>query len=355
MLLTVTGTGASQTVSVTDTDGNAYDAETYTLDNDPASGMIACLTVKNRPVTLQVIKEDGVTHEPLSGVKFDLYRQVTGSDGNPIKDYTPWISGGVSWSGLTTDASGILSRISADLPDGTWYLTETVTVDGYALLTEDVIFTVGADGHVSVTGAEQSGWLERTVDLSGALSYVVRIPNTEIKKLQFVKADFNDPSGSRLRGAKFDLYATHTEDEGGTTVTIRDDVPLRTGIVSRSDGTLSDGDTRIFELPLGVYYLVETEAPAGYLLRETPIIVTLGPGSGAVSYDEGTPVSAGGTGISFAGGVYTLTLTNSPGVELPATGGTGTLAYTVIGLSLMLLSGCVLAAAEIITRKHGRG
>ena len=356
ILMTVTGTGASQTLSVTDADGNAYDAGMYILDNEPDSGMIARLTVKNRPVSLQVIKEDGATHEPLAGVKFDLYRQVTGSGGIPVKDYTPWTSGGVSYSDLTTDADGVLPLITMDLPGGTWYLTETETAEGYAGLTGDIVFSVGAVGNVTVLSDGHSGWLVRTVDASGAVSYVITVPNTEIKRLQFVKTDFNDTAGTRLRGARFDLYSTHTEEIEGVQVRVRDSEPLRTGLVSGGDGVLTDGSARVFELPLGVYWLIETEAPAGYMLRETPIEITLGSGSGAgaVSYDEGTSVSAGGGGISLSGGVYSLLLTNFPGIELPDTGGTGIIPFIIIGPALMLASGLLLAATRRRERRRAK-
>ena len=44
------------------------------------------------------------------------------------------------------------------------------------------------------------------------------------------------------------------------------------------------------------------------------------------------------TGDGTAASPYTFTVTNTPGVELPSTGGPGNLAYTIGGLLLMAAS-----------------
>ena len=118
---------------------------------------------------------------------------------------------------------------------------------------------------------------------------------------------------------------------------------------------LSKNGGTVFELPAGTYHLVETKAPAGYVLKEAAVVITVtdavdtdsvGFDTGAalygVSYDEGTALSGSGYGRSYdaASGVYTLKISNTAGVELPHTGGMGTTVFYIFGTVLTL--GCAL-------------
>ena len=47
----------------------------------------------------------------------------------------------------------------------------------------------------------------------------------------------------------------------------------------------------------------------------------------------------------------TITIGNTPGAELPATGGSGTMIYTIAGLSLVLLAGALMVSRK---RKFNR-
>ena len=75
------------------------------------------------------------------------------------------------------------------------------------------------------------------------------------------------------------------------------------------------------------YYVVETgtTADAGYVL--------------ATTYTNGTTTNADGSAVTVDTNESTITIINTetPGVELPATGGPGTASYTITGLTLMLL------------------
>lgn len=66
------------------------------------------------------------------------------------------------------------------------------------------------------------------------------------------------------------------------------------------------------------YYLVETKAPSGYNLLT-----------------EAVEVSFTTTDVETTGGVYTVEVPNKSGVQLPATGGIGTVIFTVIGIAIM--------------------
>ncbi len=110
----------------------------------------------------------------LEGVSFELYRQVIDAAGNPRKDNTP-----ISWDGesvLVTDENGVVPKVTIDLTPGTYYLTEKETLPGDTRLSEDLCFTIGADGTVIVNSEGHDGWLSVTEE-NGTVAYQIMIPN----------------------------------------------------------------------------------------------------------------------------------------------------------------------------------
>ena len=147
-----------------------------------------------------------------------------------------------------------------------------------------------------------------------------------IKIDKFVK----DQEDNKLAGAKFDLYRAvdnaeivdgkvngidvvtipHTSSIQGIKLEgnkVTDDNGVATFAKYEANGTKYD------------YYLVETQAPSGYNLL-----------------DDAVKVKFTATDVATTEGIYTVKVPNSSGIKLPITGGTGTVIFTVIGITLMV-------------------
>ncbi len=325
---------ANDNVSVSGLDEAYYAISTRT---DP--GMQASILIRNKPAALQAKKVDSSSGDAIRNVHFALYRQVTASDGTKRKDYLPM----TGYEDLVTDENGILPKITMDLTAGTYYLTETETVTGYDLLTKDLCFTIANDGTVAINSEGHSSWLTTVTDPdTGMTSYTITIPNGKMKKVAFKKVDIAD-TNTPLAGASFDLYRV----TGGQ----REESPMYEDLVSGTDGMLAIGTDKAFDLGSGTYDLVETEAPAGYMLKETAVRITVS--ETGVTYDEGTSISEDGRGVQYDAttGIYTLTVTNTAGAELPSSGGRGVIWMYVLGSILLIGCGVLLVARRRI-RDH---
>lgn len=129
---------------------------------------------------------------------------------------------------------------------------------------------------------------------------------------------------TKLAGAKFDLYRTATtaEIDAGTSV----EIPHTTikGILLESGLTTDDSGAATFAKyeANGAkydYYLVETQAPSGYNILDYAV---------KVNFTDAE--------VEATNGVYTVEVPNSSGIQLPITGGTGTVIFTIIGIALMV-------------------
>ena len=97
--------------------------------------------------------------------------------------------------------------------------------------------------------------------------------------------------------------------------------------------TNDQGAAEFKGLKNGTYYLLETEAPAGYNLLDAPVEITIN-GSSA-------------TATSLTSLTHTEQVENSTGAVLPSTGGMGTTIFYVTG-SVLVLAAVVL----LVTKKR---
>ena len=153
-------------------------------------------------------------------------------------------------------------------------------------------------------------------------------------KVSFIK---HNEGSTPLPGAVFTLYK-----EDGTTV-------IAANLTSDKNGDFTPTDKGLI---MGTYYLVETSAPAGYNKLEKRIKIEVS-GNGVVNAKlDGSNVSKELAVFDDTTNTYVITVNNSPGVELPNTGGSGTLPYTLGGL--MLMSAAALMYGFIMRRRGRR-
>ncbi|MBQ9249523.1 MAG: hypothetical protein IJ179_04050 [Oscillospiraceae bacterium] len=307
------------------------DTSLFVLSTE-TEGMLATIYIKDRLTDFLVKKVDSKNHGFLQGAHFALYRQLINNDGLPQKAYRPEIG----FEDIETDANGTLPGINMNLGAGTYYLTETSAPEGYTLRTEaeDVCFTIGADGTVTINSSDDS-WLSSSAGPDGKVSYVLHIPNVGNKNIRIFKVCTGGSVG--LEGAVFALYKA--EDFDDEAMMPREDAQA---LPLAENSTDSAGYLDLGNLAHGEYRLVESQAPAGYLLKTAPVEITVT--ADGVSYQEGSSLSQDGNGLEYdpANGVYTLTVTNSTGYELPATGGPGTLLHLLLGGGLSVFAALTL-------------
>lgn len=154
---------------------------------------------------------------------------------------------------------------------------------------------------------------------SGETKILLTVTNTAKRTLLRVHK-LNLTDHSRVEGAVFTLEAML---QNGT---VDPNAVAKTG-TSDADGTL------VFDnLKTNLRYrLTEIQAPDGYYFLKEPIYLTIQE-NGTVTVEEHPYAEA-------SSNTYNMTVYNQPRVPLPASGGGGTLIYSVFGLLLMLTAG----------------
>lgn len=148
----------------------------------------------------------------------------------------------------------------------------------------------------------------------------VDVTTFAIKIDKFVK----NQEANKLAGAKFDLYrtATQAEIDAGKAVIIPhtsvNGIKLESDLITDADGAATFAKYEANGTKYD-YYLVETQAPSGYNLL-----------------DKAVTVNFTDADVANTAGVYTVKVSNSSGIQLPITGGTGTVIFTIIGIALMV-------------------
>ena len=168
------------------------------------------------------VHKTGESDEALPGVKFEIIRVSTGEKAGEI----------------TTDENGIAS---IELPLGHYSLVETVTVQGYTLLSGSISFALETEGETMRLNVQNQ---REQVDTG---------------KIKLIKVDSAD-NKIKLAGATFGIFRTIDNVKVGE-------------ITTDSDGTAVSLD-----LPIGEYYLLEQKAPTSYSLNPNrqPVTVTSG-------------------------------------------------------------------------------
>lgn len=150
---------------------------------------------------------------------------------------------------------------------------------------------------------------------------------------------FKTGSDEKLAGAKFRLYSSEVDAKANDESKAIKVSPVVAGnyVVDPASTTTEFESVKSIEgkgynlhvngLAAGTYYLVETEAPAGYNKLTAPIKVTI-----TKTGDTEWTISKDGTEETDK----IIDVENSTGSMLPSTGGMGTIAFTVVAALLVL-------------------
>ena len=159
--------------------------------------------------------------------------------------------------------------------------------------------------------------------------------------LDILKIKKGSKSEEKLAGAKFSLYKTEDDAKKGTNAInvsgskgnyVVDPTSRNTVFESVASIDRENYNLHVNGLAAGTYWLVETEAPAGYNKLTAPIKVTIEKSTDPTNEDKWTLKDAEGKAITEK---Y-VKVENSTGSLLPSTGGMGTIAFAVIAAILVL-------------------
>lgn len=278
-----------------------------------------------RNVTFKKVASDGTT--ALSGAKFSLTKNdatITGV----LKE--------------ESDTDGIFSKENATLTYGTYILTEEEAPLGYQKA-DPITITLGDNGMtVDTDNADVACQSSESVEdnkVTITYNYTVTVEDKPQADLTVIKTDNKTPA-TKLGGVTFKLM----KDNNGSYVAVSiTGVTDQNGQFTITDGEKNAGVT-LSGLDDGTYRLTETQAPSGYIIKNSYTTFTVE--DGQITLNENQAYA------SYDSDSKTLTIKNDAGEALPNTGGSGTLPYTLGGL--MIMSAAALMYGFIMRRRGRR-
>ena len=312
---------------------------TYVIDDVTFSAKHQKVSVTKTADKTSVTKNEKVTYT----ITVDIPTYATGATDRSfsVSDLLP--------DGLTidTDSINVILKylgFESTLPEGTYTLDKTATDDytfKFSVDSTQYLDWAGLGGHqliITYTAtlnddATTAVNTKETNTVTFDYSNYPYVANSHKQKTDTVdvttfaiKIDkyVDGEETNKLAGAKFDLYRTVYPGETGVTIphTSIQGIKLEGDKVTDADGVATfekyEANGTNYD-----YYLVETQAPSGYNLLADAV---------KVNFTD--------TEVATTAGIYTVQVPNKSGIQLPITGGTGTVIFTVIGIVLM--AGAVL-------------
>ncbi|WP_323615820.1 SpaA isopeptide-forming pilin-related protein [Erysipelothrix rhusiopathiae] len=223
--------------------------------HDPAIASISIENSKEKGM-IRLVKVDGTHPEiTLKGAAFVLYK-----DSENPKYYQEngtsepnWVTEHDQATQLITDESGLISV--DNLPFGTYFMKEVKAPDGFDL--DDTPLEIILTNHETPA---QVTVTKENYKKTGAL---------ELKKHD------DSTQETALKGAKFVLFRNESRPEYL--------IKAADGVISwdedKQSATFFETDARglitIEGMDLGTYYFQEVQAPEGYILDDTPVVIVL--------------------------------------------------------------------------------
>lgn len=156
--------------------------------------------------------------------------------------------------------------------------------------------------------------------------------NTVLKEVEFKLTDGNNEIKVKQSG---NAYYPSKDADASSTVT-----------------TDNDGKIYIRGLKPGTYKLTETKTNAGYVLLKDPVVIVITPSTNVEEAAKGVvTATVGGKAVTMnkdsnntasATAEVPLTVVNSKGFNLPATGGRGIALFTIAGIAIVAAAGSLL-------------
>ena len=283
------------------------DVVTYTLE----ATVVGSIDQKAKKYVIYDTMSKGLTYNKNAKV---YYLDDAGNPGNEVTEQFTVKPNNV-------DSSEPTDKLTGKYEGGT-YITVTAkpgTLNGtefYAAKKVRVVYTatvnneavVGVPGNPNTDGLEYTNAADQSDDVEGS-TVIVYTYNIEVEKVD--ASNGNAP----LAGATFGLYS----DSNATT-----EIASGTSVISGNKAIVTfkaGNDANAIRLAPGKYYVKEKEAPEGYNLNTKIYEVTV----------TGNETAAGVQGLRSA-------IPNTIS-KLPQTGGAGTMMFTILGGSLILVAG----------------
>lgn len=308
---------------------------TYVIDDVTFSAKHQEVSVTKTADKTSVTKNEKVTYT----ITVDIPTYATGATDRSfsVSDLLP--------DGLTidTDSINVILKylgFESTLREGTYTLDKTATDDytfKFSVDSTQYLDWAGLGGHqliITYTATLNKNNttavnVKETNTVTFDYSFYPYVENSHEQKTATVdvttfaiKIDkyVDGAKGTKLAGAKFDLYRTVYPGETGVTIphTSIEGIKLEGDITTDDNGAATFAKYEANGTNYD-YYLVETQAPSGYNLLNNAV---------KVNFTDAD--------VATTNGVYTVEVPNKSGIQLPITGGTGTVIFTVIGIALMV-------------------
>lgn len=292
--------------------------------------------ISDKPTQVAWEKQDDTTKELLGGSGWTLEQQVQNADGstnwktlNEVLDCTKSpCNASVTYKDVNPDKGKFLIK---ELPVGKYRITETTIPTGYESMGGPYDFEIKADGKdvVTVEGSPIGNKrLLGTVDWTKVSSEALDTPLAGAEwKIKF-----------KAEGAtSFSEEYIVTDCASGTCAV--PEKPSQPAWTYDRDAT--PGVFKLSDLAWGEYQFTESKAPDGYYPSDKTYTFTVSKGnlSGiTISVDGATALASGNK------------IPNTPGFELPETGGEGNTLIVLFGFALTAISmvGCAIAMRKRI-------
>lgn len=174
-----------------------------------------------------------------------------------------------------------------------------------------------------------------------------KTPDKEVKIFTYgIDLTKQGEGGAKLSGVEFKLT------DGNNEINVKQSgnayYPSKDADASSTVTTDNDGKIYIRGLKPGTYKLTETKTNNGYVLLKNPVVIV-------ITEDSNTPgvatATVGGKAVTMnsdqnnkdsATAEVPLTVVNSKGFNLPATGGRGIALFTIAGIAIVAAAGSLL-------------